>query len=156
MLYSILKDFAGPVATIIAASAAAYFAWQQSRTAVIQADTGIDQLRYNLFEKRRGKYDQLRAAMWMAINPDVPHLGHEFYASFDGIEFLFSQATCKWLDGDVMLDCIAVVSARQQGETVGNSEAYVELKRKVITHIQSMPERFREELSFRQLTRGRR
>jgi ABC-type transporter MlaC component len=79
--YLILKDFAGPLATLFAACAATYFAWQQSktgqrqaetaaqlaetakrqgerqaRTAEQQAKTALDQLRFNLFEKRYATY----------------------------------------------------------------------------------------------------
>jgi hypothetical protein len=94
--------------------------------------------------------------MWMAIDPAASDLGRDFYISFDGIEFLFTEATCQWLNRVVKIDCIDVVFARQQGQTVENSDGYVEMKHKVIDHIQSMQEKFREELSFRQLTQGRR
>ena len=62
-MYQILKDFARPVATIIALITAAGITWrfaswqariaqQQADTARQQANTAFDQLRYNLFEKR--------------------------------------------------------------------------------------------------------
>jgi hypothetical protein len=57
-MYHVLKDFAGPVATIIAATVAVFFTWRlgrgQLQIARRQADTALDQLRYNLFEKRYG------------------------------------------------------------------------------------------------------
>ena len=52
MLYQLLKDFAGPVATVIAAATAAVFIRRQAKTADRQARTALDQLRYNLFERR--------------------------------------------------------------------------------------------------------
>jgi hypothetical protein len=56
MIYSYFKDFAGPIATIVAAAVAvgvtAVFQWQQSRIVQRQTDIAFDQLRNNLFEKR--------------------------------------------------------------------------------------------------------
>jgi len=82
-MYYILKDFAGPVATIIAsvtaASVAYYFAsWQariaqqQANTVKQQANTAIDQLRLNLFEKRFSIYNTARKLLSEVINnPDL-------------------------------------------------------------------------------------
>jgi hypothetical protein len=51
-LYQIFKDFAGPIATIIAAVAAvsvtAYFAWHQKKIAKEQADIAREKLRHDL------------------------------------------------------------------------------------------------------------
>lgn len=63
MIYSILKDFAGPIATIIASITAVYFVRRQWRTAQQQADTAVDQLRYSLFEKRYAIYAAARKAI---------------------------------------------------------------------------------------------
>jgi hypothetical protein len=55
-MYSFFKDFAVPISTIVAsftaAFTAAYFVRQQWKTAEKQAETAIDQLRWNLFTKR--------------------------------------------------------------------------------------------------------
>jgi hypothetical protein len=73
--YDVLHDFAGPVATVIAAGAAVFVTWRlgrrqvaiaaqqattaelQAATARQQADTALDRLRYDLFEKRYKIYD---------------------------------------------------------------------------------------------------
>ncbi|MGA7657441.1 MAG: hypothetical protein WCA96_11750, partial [Methylocella sp.] len=59
-MYQLFKDFAGPIATIIASLAAAFVAWQLGRT---QADisksqlrTSREKLRLDLFEKRYAVY----------------------------------------------------------------------------------------------------
>lgn len=70
MIYSILKDFAGPVATIIASITAAYFVRRQWLTAQQQADTALDQLRYSLFEKRYAIYVAARDAIDMPGDDD--------------------------------------------------------------------------------------
>ena len=82
VLDSILKDFAGPVATIIAAldsilktftwevgtviavlavGVPGYFAWRQSRTAEKQSRTAEEKLRLDLFDKRHVVREELRA-----------------------------------------------------------------------------------------------
>jgi type II secretory pathway pseudopilin PulG len=82
-MYEILKDFAGPVATIIASITAAGITWyfasrqaqiaqQQADTAKQQASTAFDQLRYNLFEKRYAIYNTARELISVVVNqPNV-------------------------------------------------------------------------------------
>ena len=66
-MYQILKDFAGPTATVIASIAARVITFilasrqvniarQQAGIASQQGQTALDQLRYNLFEKRYAIY----------------------------------------------------------------------------------------------------
>jgi hypothetical protein len=58
--YTTVKDFAGPVATVVAALSAVgvtgYFTWRQWRTAK-------DKLLLDLFDKRFALYEELRAAV---------------------------------------------------------------------------------------------
>src|ERR1700730_17460833 len=62
-MYQAFKDFAGPVATIIAALAAvgvtAYFAWHQKRIAEEQASIAREKLRHDLFERRWDVFDSI-------------------------------------------------------------------------------------------------
>jgi hypothetical protein len=44
--YECFKDFAGPIATMIAAGVAAFFVSRQAQIADQQARTALDQLRY--------------------------------------------------------------------------------------------------------------
>jgi hypothetical protein len=59
-VYQLFKDFAGPVATIIAAIAAvsvtAYFAWHQKSIAEQQAMFAREKLKHDLFDRRYGIY----------------------------------------------------------------------------------------------------
>lgn len=63
-MYQIFKDFAGPIATIIAAFAAlsvtAYFAWHQKKIAKEQADIAREKLRHDLYERRYRVFDAAR------------------------------------------------------------------------------------------------
>jgi hypothetical protein len=53
-MYQTFKDFAVPAATIVAAAVAAYFVRRQALTA-------LDQLRYNLSQKRFEIYEDVQA-----------------------------------------------------------------------------------------------
>jgi hypothetical protein len=63
-LYHVAKDFAGPVATIIAASVAAVITWKFNRAqrdiAQSQRDIAFDRLKYDLFERRYEVNDMVR------------------------------------------------------------------------------------------------
>jgi hypothetical protein len=67
-LYQIFKDFAGPVATTIAAVAAVsvttYFAWHQKKVAKEQADIAREKLRHDLYERRYRVFDAARKLLY--------------------------------------------------------------------------------------------
>ncbi len=54
-----LKDFAGPIATVIASGVAAYFAAAQGCIARTQSEIALDKLRLDLFEKKYGIYREV-------------------------------------------------------------------------------------------------
>jgi hypothetical protein len=165
--YSVLKDFAGPVATIfaatVAACVAAYFARQQWKTAQQQADTAMDQLRFNLFEKRYAVYDAIRQLMALTVNqPTLPDFDQRFQRhSFvvDEAKFFFSSVTCEWLE-IVRADCKALRVADEKRADANGGRLRVprqdqpdtDLAAKVEQHFHATAARFRSELSFRQLT----
>jgi type II secretory pathway pseudopilin PulG len=103
-MYQILRDFAGPVATIIASITAAFITWrfaswqariaqQQAETAKQQANTAFDQLRYNLFEKRFAIYNTARELVALVVNKSNVQ-GSEvvpLHAKLNEAEFFFLQ-----------------------------------------------------------------
>jgi hypothetical protein len=109
-MYEIFKDFAGPVATIIAsvtaaditfffASRQARIAQQQADTAKQQANTALDQLRLNLFEKRYAIYNTARELIALVVNKPTVQ-GFEvlpLHATLNEAEFFFSPDICDWL-----------------------------------------------------------
>jgi hypothetical protein len=158
--YSTLKDFAAPVAALCGAAAATYFARQQSNTAKRQAETAkrqaetaIDQLRFNLFEKRYASYDAIKGLIWhITAPPDIAKTSavDEGLAAIGEAQFFFSPETCRWLE-TVRDDCQALIEQSAQ-PTPANAQDRAALRSKLFTHFRAMPERFRNELSFRQLT----
>jgi hypothetical protein len=158
-MYWFFKDFAGPIATIIASGVAGYFVWQQWRTAEKQANTAIDQLRYNLFGKRYAIYDDVKQLLRLLLNEShkkefrafdvVPH-----YVVMDEAMFFFSPETCAWLQS-VQQDCQKFLEANaSQGTPEYNSKEASKAQLKLLEHFKAMPERFRNELGFRQLTQN--
>jgi hypothetical protein len=105
-MYHVLKDFAGPVATIIAATVAVFFTWRigrgQLQIARRQADTALDQLRYNLFEKRYAIYEAARRAIAIAFakrdDDKMPEELNELFLRFEESRFFFLPDICLFLE----------------------------------------------------------
>ena len=102
MIYSILKDFAGPIATVIAAIAATYFVRRQWQTAQQQADTAKDQLRNSLFEKRYAIYVAARKAVAISFErrdeDQMPAELNALFLHFEEARFFFSDQIYLFLD----------------------------------------------------------
>jgi len=105
-LYSYFKDFAGPVATIIAAAVAvgvtAVFQWRQSRIAQKQTDIAFDQLRRNVFDKGYEIYTAAREAIVIALDKrdqdTMPHELNALFLRFEEARFFFPEHIHLFLD----------------------------------------------------------
>jgi type II secretory pathway pseudopilin PulG len=165
-MYEIVKDFAGPVATIIASIAVALITWrfaswqariaqQQADTAKQQATTAFDQLRYNLFEKRFAIYNTARELVALVVNKsnaqgsDVVPL----HAKLNEAEFFFSKDICNWLR-KLREDCdnLLVLRSTAHLPTAPASEIATRSTR-LVDILVEMPHRFENELGFRHVTR---
>jgi hypothetical protein len=98
-MYQLIKDFAGPVATIIAAFAAVsvtgYFAWQQRKIAVEQARVAKEKLRYDLFDRRLEIFSSIFAfydAMisWQGSLEQIA-ARNRFFRAYQESGFLFNK-----------------------------------------------------------------
>lgn len=102
MICSILGPIATIIASIIAASIAAYFAWRQWSTAQQQADIALDQLRFNLFEKRYAVYAAARKAIAIGFERrDEDHMPVELdvlFLQFEEARFFFPDQVYEFLD----------------------------------------------------------
>ena len=70
----------------------------------------------------------------------------------DEAEFFFSPATLQWLK-IVRADCEAFLeanAARREGR--GDPARHADLQHELFRHFRAMPGRFRDDMSFRQLT----
>jgi hypothetical protein len=155
MLYQLLKDFAGPVATVIAAATAAVFVRRQAKTADRQAETALDQLRYNLFERRYAIYQDVKDLIGLLANEApaenfnvwrvAPH-----FVVIDEARFFFSDAVSDWL-AVLKKECQALMVAQASGLSrdpmdVAKKTAHL------LERLEEMPAVFASELGFRQLT----
>jgi hypothetical protein len=97
-MYDVFKDFAGPIATIIAALAAvgvtAYFAWHQKRIAEAQASISKEKLRHDLFERRWAVFDSIfdfyEAMISWKGTPEQIAARTRFFRAYQNSHFLFS------------------------------------------------------------------
>ena len=157
----------GPIATLVAAGAAVFvtlrlgkgqlrIAEQQARTAKQQADTALDQLRYNLFEKRYAIYKDIQELIRLLVNDAhekdftafevIPH-----YVVMDEARFFFSDTIFVWMQ-ELQEDCQKFLLAHaSRGES---PQEYSDTIQRLVDHLTGMPQRFQQELSFRQLTQS--
>ena len=120
-IYSIAKAFSAPLATIIAAAVATWITWtfgsrqheitlRQVAIAKQEADTALEQLRRDLFDRRYKVYDRVVGLLTLLINrpvkePLFPGEVMLFRQPIDEARFLFSDPVCEWLQAlweDVM------------------------------------------------------
>jgi hypothetical protein len=170
---SFAKDFAGPLATVVAAGAAvwvtAHFSSQQAETARRQAATARSQLRLNLFDKRYAVYKDIERRLWILLNdksetldlqiplkaPDKSETALEvaqLFVALDEAAFFFPPTTCEWLE-TVRELCRAFFAANaMRREGPGNPKQYAALEIQILEHIVAMPKRFLDDLSFSQPT----
>lgn len=70
--YGILKDFAGPAATVLAAGGAFFLGWRfgniQARVAENQSAIALDKLKFDLFEKRYEIYSAAKILLEKVIH----------------------------------------------------------------------------------------
>ena len=164
-MYQIVKDFAGPVATIIASITAAFITWrfaswqariaqQQADTAKQQANTAFDQLRYNLFEKRFAIYNTARELVALVVNEsnvqgsDVMPL----HAKLNEADFFFSKDICDWLR-KLRQDCNNFLELRSRAHLPGVASEIATRSTRLVDILVEMPHRFENELGFRHVTR---
>ncbi|MBS0641252.1 MAG: hypothetical protein JSS43_15365 [Proteobacteria bacterium] len=158
--YQIAKDFAGPVATVIAASAAGLITWifasRQAKIAEQQAQTAVDQLRHNLFERRYALYSSIQELLRMMLfehneQDPVPRDLSPYYIAIKEARFFFSPSFCVWLQTVWDLDIMGFIAARADP----GSQQFSDAMKRLLAVYNEMPERFSAEMMFSQLTRQR-
>ncbi len=167
-MYYILKDFPGPVATIIASITAAIITWrfaswqariaqQQAATAKQQANTTFDQLRYNPFDKRFAIYNTARELIATVVNE--PNLqGSDLIplqAKLNEAEFFFSSDICDWLR-TVRKDCtdfLILRSGQHLPDAHTRAGDIASRSNQLFDALVDMPRRFEGALGFRHVTR---
>jgi hypothetical protein len=148
--YAVLRDFAGPVATVLAAIVVVGVTWRFSSQ---QAKTARGQLRLDLFDKRYAAYKDIEKRLALVLNVPGSATADEvaqLFLAFDEAALFFSPATCEWLR-TIKDDCKAFAEAAAH-EGSGDARMRAALKKKLVDYLRAMPARFHDDLSLGQLT----
>ncbi|MFC6027106.1 hypothetical protein [Methylobacterium mesophilicum] len=116
--YDVVKDFAGPVATICAAVAATsitgLFAAKQWQTAYMQAQIALDKLKIDTFGDRMAVLKATRSLMRLVVStrsgevPDL-HKMQELRRTIDDGRFLFNSEIRLYLN-NIVNTCYDVIN----------------------------------------------
>lgn len=168
MLYAVLKDFAGPLATLIAAITAivvtALFNRSQLRVAQSQRDIAHDRLKYDLFKNRYEIYQTGKALIEYVtlvsgpLQSDTTKI-RNFYIRLDEARFYFPPGIRAVLD-EIHDRCefvFTLLSKRDPDvddpEEWSRSADALAVQQKALRAIyDNLPKTFEEALAFRQLT----
>lgn len=162
-MYQALKDFAGPISTVIASVTAAGITWrfakrqlsiaqQQALISQQQARTAIDQLKNNTFERRYEIYTDIQQLLRKILNEaheknfSLLALA-EFQVAFEQARFFFSDELCAWLDQVWYTHIPAFFNARRDQ----TKPEYLQSQLALLKLFEELPVRFRTELSLVQL-----
>jgi hypothetical protein len=141
-MYEILKDFAGPVATIVAAIAAASIAYifgaRQASIARTQADIALDKLKYDLWKERYEIYSAAKTLVEYIVyvrEPDKIDTDKVrlLNVKIDEARFYFPAAVQRW----------AAMSDQLGSESLSLLRLY-----------EALPAKFEEALAFKKLTQS--
>jgi hypothetical protein len=168
--YAFFKDFAGVMATTLAATVAAaityYFNRAQARIASTQADVAIERLKLDLFEKRYAIYSSAKQLVeYLVLQNDFNKVDHmkvrSFYVTLDEGRFFLpdnvrkvlnelqgvSEDFLKVLGDRSNLDADDVETWRSAGEKAAAFHA------KLREAYGKLPLAFEEALAFKQIKR---
>ena len=164
-LYQCTKDFAGPCATVIASIAAGFITWtfasrqvqvakHQAAIAQQQAQTALDQLRNNLFDRRYAIYSSVQDLIRMMLNRHHeqdfgPSELAPYNVAIKEARFFFPDPVCKWLRSLWDDDLPEFLQARLNP----GSPEFLAVMKKLLGRFEEMPDRFADDLEFSQLTR---
>jgi hypothetical protein len=106
-VYELLKDFAGPIVTLIAAGVAAFitaaFARTQVRIAQSQRDIALDRLKFDLLQRRYEIYQATKELLeYLPLIHDIQKSDtnkvRSLYVKMDEARFYFSPSICSLLE----------------------------------------------------------
>lgn len=168
-LYCVLKDFAGPAATLCAAITAAaitlYFAAIQTRIARAQAAIALDKLKHDLFEKRYAIYLAAKQLIeYVIMQHDIDKVDsakvRSLYIKLDEARFFFDADVRSFLKRitDASEYLLTAMGARQRlaqhddKEWTRLTEILSASTLTLNSSYADMPIKFEQSLAFRQVT----
>jgi hypothetical protein len=170
-MHEILKDFAGPVATIVAAIAAACIAYifgaRQSAIAKTQADIALDKLKYDLWKERYEIYSAAKMLVeYIAYVRDPNKIDTDKVRSLcvkiDEARFYFPDVVHEFLKEIVTLSEQFVRTMVQRDILRKDDQQWTAMSDKLgsesmrlVAMYETLPEKFEEALAFKKLTQNR-
>jgi hypothetical protein len=170
IVYAFFKDFAGPIATTIAAIVAAaityYFNRAQARIAATQADVAVERLNLDLFDKRYAIYSSARQLIeYLVLQSEFSQVDHmkvkAFYVTLDEGRFFLPEGVRKALEElhRASEDFVGVLAERSNLSTDDNEAWCTTAEKAAATHgklseiFAKLPMVFEEALAFKQIRR---
>jgi hypothetical protein len=164
-MYEILKDFAGPVATIVAAIAAASIAYifgaRQASIARTQADIALDKLKYDLWKERYEIYSAAKTLVEYIVyvrEPDKIDTDKVrlLNVKIDEARFYFPAAVQEFLKELVMLSEQFVRTMIQRDILRKDEQRWAAMSDQLgseslslLRLYEALPAKFEEALAFR-------
>lgn len=105
--YMVLKDFAGPAATLMAAGAAVWVTYQfglrQAKSAEAQVEIANDRLKYDLWARRYEIYSSAKSLIELVVSAnDFDKIDHmkvrDLYVKIDESRFFFLPSLQQYLE----------------------------------------------------------
>jgi hypothetical protein len=167
--YQFFKDFAGPIATLIAAGTAGLitlaFARIQANLARSQRDIALDKLKFDLFEKRYEIYQATKTLLeYVPFVTDLEKLDatkvRSLAVTIDEARFYYPPEICTFLH-DTRARCETFFGHLGQREliSIDDSQKWGEMAETLAKDQQtlriiyaSLPQIFEDTLAFKQLT----
>jgi hypothetical protein len=139
-IYDFCKDFAGPIATVLASAAALRVTWRfsstQAETGEAQKDIALDKLNFDVFDKRyeiyiatRAVIDHVKAKDWASSDPKWRALNLKIGEGC----FFFDEPTQAFIN-DVWAVSDRILLTRDQRELVNpesDEETWLDLGAKL-------------------------
>jgi hypothetical protein len=170
-LYAFFQDFAGSIATIVAALVAARIAYvfsqAQTRIAQTQADVAIEKLKLDLFERRYAIYSSAKQLVeCLALQHEFYKVDHvkirSFYVTLDEGRFFLPAGIRNFLgELERTSEDFLKVLADRSNLNVDDQEAWQStadkasgLNARLREIYAELPRAFEEALAFKQIERG--
>jgi hypothetical protein len=172
LTYDLFKDFAGPVAIVLAATVAASITWyfnrRQTQIAETQRDIAIDNLKVAVFEKRYEIYVAAKSLMeTIAREQDFQKMDdakiRSLHVTLDEARFFFPEQTRAFLE-EISTTCERCISAKGRRSLLNPdddsrwrtlSEEVTTLSLALDEMYRALPSKFEGALALKQLTNGR-
>jgi len=169
-MYQILKDFASPVITLIAAIVAGWitftFARIQARIAASQRDIALDRLKFDLLQRRYAIYEATKELLeYIPFIHDLEKSDaskiRSLYIKLDEARFYFPPDIRSFLN-EIHARCEAFFDdlAKRDRLNIDDHEKWSEMAAILAAHqstlraiYASLPQKFESSLAFEELTR---